>query len=177
VNRFIVISGCSGGGKSTLLRELELRGNTVVPEPGRRIIAEERQSGGGALPWVDMSAFARRAIAMALEDRDRAAATLGPVFFDRSLIDAAAALQNATGEPILAQLGSTNPYLPTVFMAQPWPENWQNDGDRRHGFEEAVAEYKRLCTAYSQLGYELIALPKISVEERADFITGQIGVA
>lgn len=172
MNRFIVISGRSGGGKSTLLRELELRGHAVVPEPGRRIIAEEIQSGGSALPWTDMAAFARRAIAMTLVDRKRAAAAKGPVFFDRSLIDAAAALEHATGEPVLAQLGSAHPYHSKVFMAPPWPEIWQNDGDRRHALTDAVAEYERLCAAYSKLDYELVALPKVSVEERADFIAG-----
>lgn len=175
MNHFIVISGCSGGGKSTLLRELALRGHTVVLEPGRRVIAQEVYSGGGALPWTDMGAFARRAITMALADRDHAAAVEGPVFFDRSLIDAATALEHATGEPILAQLGTAHPYHPNVFMAPPWPEIWQNDSERRHGFDDAVAEYERLCTAYSQLGYQLLELPKVSVEERADFIIRQIG--
>jgi predicted ATPase len=38
VDRFVVISGCSGGGKSTLLAELARRGHAVVEEPGRRIV-------------------------------------------------------------------------------------------------------------------------------------------
>jgi AAA domain len=42
VNRFVVISGCSGGGKSTLLIELGRRGYATVEEPGRRIVKEER---------------------------------------------------------------------------------------------------------------------------------------
>ena len=40
-DRFVIISGCSGGGKSTLLAELARRGYRVVEEPGRRIVAEE----------------------------------------------------------------------------------------------------------------------------------------
>lgn len=32
---YVVISGCSGGGKSTLLSELAARGYHVVHEPGR----------------------------------------------------------------------------------------------------------------------------------------------
>ena len=39
-SRFVLISRCSGGGKSTLLAELRARGYPVVEEPGRRIIAE-----------------------------------------------------------------------------------------------------------------------------------------
>lgn len=41
VNRFVVISGCSSGGKSTLLAELGRRGYAVVDEPGRRIVKDE----------------------------------------------------------------------------------------------------------------------------------------
>jgi predicted ATPase len=38
LDRFVVISGCSGGGKSTLLAELARRGYRTVEEPGRRIV-------------------------------------------------------------------------------------------------------------------------------------------
>jgi predicted ATPase len=41
VDHLVVISGCSGGGKSTLLAELAQRGYGVVEEPGRRIVREE----------------------------------------------------------------------------------------------------------------------------------------
>ena len=68
MDRFVVISGCSAGGKSTLLAELSRRGHAVVEEPGRRIVQEELQGEGLALPWVDPIAFARRAITMSLED-------------------------------------------------------------------------------------------------------------
>jgi hypothetical protein len=62
VDRFVVISGCSSGGKSTLIAELGKRGHAVVDEPGRRIVKEELASGGSALPWLDGVAFARRAM-------------------------------------------------------------------------------------------------------------------
>ena len=69
MDRFVVISGCSSGGKSTLLAALKTRGYAVVEEPGRRIVREELAAGGSALPWVDHIAFARRAFATALADR------------------------------------------------------------------------------------------------------------
>jgi RNase adaptor protein for sRNA GlmZ degradation len=37
IDRFVVISGCSGGGKSALLEELGRQGYPTVEEPGRRI--------------------------------------------------------------------------------------------------------------------------------------------
>ena len=102
MDRFVIISGCSGGGKSTLLGELDRRGYAVVEEPGRRIVLEEIRGNGSALPWVDMNAFLHRAIELALADRALANALKGWVFFDRGLIDAASGLQQLTGKSVLA---------------------------------------------------------------------------
>ena len=168
--RFVVISGCSGGGKSNLVAELAARGHGIVEEPGRRIVAEERAANGTALPWVDMEAFLRRAIDMALADRAAAAAHSGWVFFDRGLVDAAAALEALTGEPVLAALGSEHRYHRCVFLTPPWPEIYGTDADRQHAFSEAEAEYRRLTHAFPRLGYETIILPKAPTPARADFV-------
>ncbi len=168
----VVISGCSGGGKSTLLAELARRGFAVVEEPGRRIVAEELQGEGAALPWVDMAAFARRAIAMAIADHDAARSREGWSFFDRGLVDAAAALQHAAAGDALQRWGAICRYHEQVFLTPPWPEIYVRDPERQHGFEEAAAEYERLVSAYSALGYTLVTLPKTKVGLRADFILG-----
>src|ERR1043165_2094468 len=101
MDNFVIISGCSGGGKSTLLAEFQRRGFATVDEPGRRIVAEELERGGNALPWADAAAFCRRAVQMSLADRATADASAPRVFFDRGLIDATAALEHLTGEPVL----------------------------------------------------------------------------
>ena len=169
MDRFVVISGCSGGGKSTLLSELKRRGYAVVEEPGRRIIAEELKGSGRALPWVNLAAFAERAVEMSLRDRGRAKNMPGMVFFDRGLIDAAAALEHATRKPALRTY-STERYNPRVFMTPPWPEIYGNDADRQHGLQQATEEYERLLVAFSSLGYATQVLPKIGAVQRADII-------
>src|SRR5262245_63013614 len=88
MKNFVMISGCSSGGKSTLLAELRRRGFVTIDEPGRRIVVEELKRGGRALPWVDAVAFARRAIEVSLADRADADPSARWVFFDRGLIDA-----------------------------------------------------------------------------------------
>lgn len=170
MDRFVIISGCSGGGKSTLLEELRRRGYPTVEEPGRRIIAAERVSGGNALPWTDMAGFARRAMALALQDRSDVAGAEGLVFFDRSLIDAAVALAHVTGEDVLTPLQTMHRYHRMVFLAPPWPEIYAGDAERRHGFDAAVEEYTRLEAAYPSLGYDITILPKASVSARAAFL-------
>jgi len=170
LDRFVIISGCSGGGKSTLVDELRRRGYAVVEEPGRRIVARELENGGLALPWADAAAFLRQAIKLSLMDRAAAERWTGWVFFDRGLIDATAALQHLTGEPVMNDLCSAHCYNRHVFLTPPWPEIYVTDQERRHGFSEAVAEYDRLCEVYPSLGYEITIVPKTGVEARADFI-------
>jgi predicted ATPase len=169
-NRFVVISGCSGGGKSTLLAELARRGYATIEEPGRRIVVDELQNGGTALPWLNLEAFLRRAIEVSLADRASAAAFQGWVFFDRGLIDAAAGLQHVSGEQVLKPLVQAHPYHARVFLTPPWAEIFTTDDERRHSWVDAVAEYDRLLEAYSSIGYQAIPLPKISVTERADLV-------
>ena len=101
-----------------MIAELGKRGYAVADEPGRRIVKEELARGGSALPWADGVAFARRAMAIALADRAAAGSLDGWVFFDRGLIDAAAALEHMTGKPVLTALGQANRYHRRVFLAR-----------------------------------------------------------
>jgi predicted ATPase len=167
---FVVISGCSSGGKSTLVAELGRCGYETVQEPGRRIVREEILGDGLALPWVNGTAFARRAIALSLADRAAANGDGRWVFFDRGLIDAASALEHLTGEPVLTAIGRTHRYHQRVFLAPPWPEIYQTDHERRHDLDAAVAEYRRLLEVYPALGYQVIILPKVTVSERVAFV-------
>ncbi|MFM9828395.1 MAG: AAA family ATPase, partial [Sphingomonas sp.] len=169
-DNFVIISGCSGGGKSSLVEALGARGHAIVPEPGRRIVRDELATGGTALPWVDMAGFAARAVEMALTDRAGARRLPGWVFFDRGLIDAAIALEHATGEAVAARISRKHRYLDTVFLAPPWPELYETDDERRAPLAEAIAEYDRLAATYPSLGYAVIELPRVSISERADFV-------
>ena len=142
----------------------------MVEEPGRRVVARELEGSGLALPWVDGVAFARLLLDLSLEDRVAAERWSGWVFFDRGLIDVAAALQHLTGEPVVNELRHLHRYNRHVFLTPPWREIYKTDQERRHGFTEAVAEYDRLREVYPCLGYEISILPKIDVEARADLI-------
>jgi predicted ATPase len=48
------------------------------------------------------------------------------------------------------------------------------DTERRHDFDAAVAEYRRLIDVYPSLGYEVTILPKVSVPERVDFVLSRL---
>lgn len=173
-NRLIVISGCSGGGKSTLIAELSRRGYATMAEPGRRIVKDELAHGGRALPWIDMEAFARRALKIATADMASAQRNNGLTFFDRGLIDAAVALEHAAGAPAAQTLRGLPRYHDTVFLTPPWPEIHTADDARRHDMKEAEAEYDRLCVAFPALGYTVDILPRAPVSARADWLLSSL---
>lgn len=166
----ILVTGCSGGGKTTLIDALANRGYATVAEPGRRIIAEERAGAGAALPWVDSAAFSDRAYNMALADLT---AVQGEpvVFFDRGLLEPVVAMG---ADPATAL--DPFPYDTPVFIAPPWPEIYVNDDDRKHGLADAMVEYHRLCAALETRGIRSVALPKVSVGERVEFVLRTLGM-
>lgn len=147
-----------------------------MEEPGRRIVQQEMQTGGTALPWADIAAFLHRVIELSLADREAVKSKPGWVFFDRGLIDAAAALERITGESALT-LAQQHRYYPCVFLTPPWPEIYIHDGERKHSIEAAIEEYKHLVQIYPALGYTTVTLSRTDVCERADQILATLGSA
>lgn len=147
-----------------------MRGYTVVLEPGRRIVKEEIDSGGSALPWIDEKAFLKRAVELAVNDFQLARSNADWVFFDRGLIDAISGLQHLRAASEFKPLLDKYRYNEHVFMAPPWPEIYLTDKERQHNFEDAVAEYERLLLIYPSLNYRVSVLPKVSVSQRVDYL-------
>ncbi len=170
--RFVMISGCSGGGKSTLLAALRSRGVAVQPEPGRQIVREQLFIGGDALPWADVESFVRLVVSRAMNQLAEAAVHEGFTVFDRGLVDAFAWFRTSgrAVPPPLAEAVRRLRYADTVFMAPPWRAIFHEDAERRHGFTEAEAEYHGLVEAYQALGYSLIELPRVDVDTRLRFV-------
>ena len=52
-DRFFVLTGGPGSGKTTLIQALAKRGFATAPEAGRGIIRDQQAIGGAALPWAD----------------------------------------------------------------------------------------------------------------------------
>jgi len=176
LDRLFVVSGCSGGGKSALMIELARRGYRVFPEPGRQIVREQALLGCDAVPWGSMERFIEHCVVRSLHFHTLATADTGPVFFDRCLIDAISALEALGGSVPAGYRTAVDRcrYAPVVIMAPPWEELFRSDGERRHAFADAVAEYERLLVAFPALGYEPVILPKTTVPNRADFIETEL---
>ena len=70
----VVISGCSGGGKSTLLAAFARRGYSTFDEPGRQVVKAQLACGGDGLPWSDVGQFIALCVAVGVRQWDEAAA-------------------------------------------------------------------------------------------------------
>ncbi|MEL6583056.1 MAG: AAA family ATPase [Pseudomonadota bacterium] len=159
-----VVSGCSGGGKSTLIAELSALGYATLPEPGRRVVRS------GIDPQQEPVRFAHACIAYADADLRGLKALTTTVFLDRSRIDAEEALKHLGERVPEVQL----PYAREVFFAPPWPEIYVKDAERAHGFEDAVAEADRLWQGYLVRGYEVLVLPKLPLDARVQWLLDRV---
>jgi predicted ATPase len=168
----VVVTGCSGGGKSTLLAELARRGHRVHEQPGRAIVREQLACGGDALPWANGARFAALCIERALMHYESALRQAGQALFDRSFIDNCCGLERSGRALTSAQRRALRHcrYARRVFVLPPWPALFATDAERRHGFAAALEEYESLLPYYERCGYALQPVPPAPVGVRADML-------
>lgn len=159
-------------GKTSLIEKLGQLGHTCIQESGRHIIQAELKSEGNRLPWADRQGFAEEMFNRAMADYKQALNNHVLTFFDRGLPD-------IIGYLVLCELpipdsicsaAKTHRYHPQVFIAPPWHEIYVTDNERKQSFEEAEATYEVMVNVYTQLDYSLIEIPKMPIDERAEFI-------
>ena len=97
------------------------------------------------------------------------------MFFDRSLLDTLSYLQAGDKEVPTWMDPTPYPYHYKVFIFPPWEAIYRTDGERWEPFETAVQVHESLVSTYSALGYELIEVPRASVEQRVEFILHVLG--
>jgi predicted ATPase len=178
-DRFFVLTGGPGSGKTTLIEALRARGFATSVEAGRGIIRDQVEIAGPALPWNDPPLFAEMMLAWEMRSYQTAFEQSGPVFFDRGVPDVLGYLR-LTGLPIPAHMKAAAErfrYNRRVFIAPPWPEIFAQDSERKQTLEEAERTHAAMVQIYAELDYELVALPQASVEERLRFVLTEAGLA
>ena len=178
-DRFFVLTGGPGSGKSTVIDALERRGYARSIEAGRGVIQDQIAICGRALPWDDPALFAELMLSWDMRSYRIAELSAGPVFFDRGVVDTIGYLE-LSGLPVpphMEKAAETFRYHRRAFIAPPWKEIYEQDRERKQSFEEAVRTYEAVAAAYARHGYELIEIPRASAEKRAGFILESTGLA
>jgi predicted ATPase len=70
----------------------------------------------------------------------------------------------------MEEAAATFRYHGRVFIAPPWPDIFRQDSERKQSLEEAVRTYESMVDVYGAYGYELVELPRSSVEQRVRFV-------
>ncbi|TJV38842.1 MAG: ATPase [Mesorhizobium sp.] len=177
-DRFFVLTGGPGSGKTTLIETLRQAGYATSVEAGRGIIRDQSAIGGSALPWHDRALFAELMLSWEMRSYRNAIEQEGPVFFDRGVPDTLGYLR-LSGLPVPEHISAAAKhfrYNPRVFLAPPWPEIFAQDEERKQTPDEAERTYHALVGVYGELGYELVPLPLAPVETRLRFVLTETGL-
>lgn len=177
-NRFFVITGGPGSGKTSLIEVLRSRGYACSTEAGRGIIQDQVAIQGRALPWCDPMLFAELMLAWDMRSYHLAEQSRGPVFFDRGVADVLAYLRlmKIPAPDHMERAATAFAYNRDVFIAPPWREIFGQDQERKQDFDEAQRTYEALVATYTSCDCKLIEIPCVSVEERVRFVLHHVAV-
>jgi len=172
-DRFTIITGGPGTGKTSLIAELRRRGFAGTVEAGRAIIIDQTLIGGRRLESRDIALFAALMLAWEMRSYRIAESEQAPaVFFDRGIPELTGyfTMRGMAVPAHVAAAARTFRYRPRVFLAPAWAEIFSTDTERTQDFADAVAGSLAARAAYEEWGYEVIDLPLAPVSERADFV-------
>lgn len=177
-NNFFIITGGPGSGKTTILEELKNRGFLTVDEVARQIIKEQLSTGGDAIHGKNQLKFLELMLSRSVDTFTQILEKERPVFFDRGIPELVGYchLINYEVPRYLYNAVKLYHYNNKVFIAPPWKEIYLHDTERKQLWGEAVETYHHIENAYKELGYQLIEIPKGTVNERVDFILEQLSI-
>lgn len=169
--RRAAITGGPGAGKSSLIAELARLGVATHDEVARNIL---QAPGGMEMRERDPLGFAQAmygAQLLLFEEADP-----GVTVFDRGFADIVGFLE-LSGLSIPPDIDTACRELRfegPIFHAPAWRAIYTPDEERIQSWVEAVESDRAVASAWKRYGYELVELPLVSIEERANFVLDRL---
>jgi len=172
---YFVLTGAMGSGKSAIIEQLMDMRLKCVPEPARQILQEQRAIYARGVPEIDPDLFTQlmlsRATGFYLENF--AAETL--TIFDRGIPDMIAYAELfGLDSKIYYNSANQYEYNHCVFWFKGWNDIYKNDDERKMDFQQAYEFGERVYEVYRELGYDVVQVPMLAVDKRAEFIYDKI---
>lgn len=172
----VVIIGGPGTGKTTIIEGLLAKGFCCYPEISREVTLEAKNQGIEQLFLENPLLFSE----LLLEGRKKQFhnAQKEPhdiVFLDRGIPDVLAYMHYiGDSYPAFFDQACRDHIYTKIFLLPPWEEIYISDNERYENFEQAKLIYNHLTETYQKYGYDLIEVPKGTVEDRISFILNQL---
>ncbi|MGA8852948.1 MAG: ATP-binding protein [Christiangramia sp.] len=175
-NKKIVITGGPGTGKSSIVHKLEEKGERCLHEVSRQVTLEAQKEGIAQLFLTKPLLFSEKLLEGRLDQFHEAAKyNSDHIFIDRGLPDVVAYMEYfKTDYPEIFDHTCEKHSYDQIFILPPWKEIYTSDNERYESFEEALKISSYLYSTYKRYGYDPIEVPKLSVEERTEFILNKI---
>jgi len=171
-SRWYIITGSASSGKTTLIQALSKMGYLTVPEAARILIDKEIKK-GNKLEEIrkDELDFQRKVLKIKVDTEEKLPKNK-IVFFDRGIPDTIAYYNLYNFNPKEVMKFCKELTYRKIFLLEMLP--FQKDYARIESEELAKKLHNWLKKAYLGLGYEVIDVPDVSVEDRLKIILSKI---
>ena len=166
-----VLTGAPGSGKTSILNYLEFfHGEFTIREAAEDYIRLE-QALGISEPW-NKPDFQNEILNLQLQRKKMIPTGISRVFVDRDIADGLAYVgpgdlyDRIYGHAIQQQLEK-------IFLIEQF-ETTQTNDVRREDYEQAILLGNIIAGVYTSLGYNVISVPPVSLEDRAQIILAEV---
>ena len=174
-DHYFVMTGAMGSGKSVILEQLKMMGLPCVPEPARQILQEQRAISARGVPDIDPDLFTQLMLSRATSFYLGNFATEAVAVFDRGIPDMIAYAELfGLDSKIYYNSATLYRYNPCVFWFKGWEDIYTHDEERKMSFQQADDFGERAHEIYRELRYDIIPVPELPIEKRAEFIYNKI---
>ena len=172
----VVIIGGPGTGKSTIIEGLKEKGFCCYPEISRQVTLDAQKKGIEQLFLKNPLLFSELLLEGRKKQYQNAVAEPHKIIFiDRGIPDVLAYMHFIGDDyPDHFDEACKDHLYTKIFILPPWEQIFISDKERYENFEQAQHIDFHLIETYKKYGYELIEVPKDTVDNRILFILDKI---